>query len=379
MLSTAVFPLPKFPYGFFVSHLAASAPLVPDGGTVTLTWVGSDGPTYTMLYGGASADVTGVRTWTSPPLTQDTTFILRASAQSDGEPVAESLTVTVTVASPSLTVHDLTVQTTAAVGGSLSVTGASAVGPLTAASATVQGNLTAGGALSVAGAGRVGPLTTPTAFVQGNLTALGTVQVGPASDAGSLGVLTANATNPVNQAVSARNASQTAACGFFQNTAPPLQSGITSGLAVLVSGSSAIGLWTNGLIASAGSSAAITHLATAAGPRVATSPLSLEPEIHLSGTARLSSGTATVTLDPDAAGVVFHGDEAPFRVLLTPTAACNGLAVTAKHADGFVVEELAGGRSDATFDWFLVAHRRASPGSAERAVLPDALPAVPPP
>jgi hypothetical protein len=347
--STAVVPLPKFPYGFFVSHLAASAPQVPDGGTVTLTWVGSDGPTYTLLDGGASVDVTGVRTWTSPALSQDTTFILRASTQSDSQTVTESLSVTVTVADPSLTVHDLTVQTTATVGGALSVTGAGTVGPLTAASAYVQGNLTAGGA----------------------------VQVGPAPATGTLGLLTANATNPNNQAISASNASQTAACGFFHNSAAPLQSGIVSGVFALVSGPTAIGLYTNGLIASAGSSAAVAQLPTASGTRVVTSPLSFEPEIHLSGTAQLSSGTATVTLHPDAAGVVFHGDEAPFRVLLTPTAACNGLAVTRKDQGAFVVQELADGRSDATFDWFLVAHRRADLGSADRAMLPDQLPTPP--
>jgi len=345
--STAVFRLPKFPYGFFVSHLAASAPQVADGGTVTLTWVGSDGPTYTLLYDGASVDITGVRTWTSPALSHDTTFILRASAQLGGETVTESLSVTVTVADPSLTVHDLTVQTTATVGGALSVAGTSTVGPVTAA----------------------------TAYVQGNLTAIGAVQVGPPLD-DTLGVLTVNAMNPNNQAIFASNASQTSACGFFRNSTAPV-SNVISGVGALVSGPGAVGLWTNGLIASAGSYAAITHLPTATGSRVVTSPLSLEPEIHLSGTAQLSSGTAAVALHPDAADVVFHGDEAPIRVLLTPTAACNGLAVTRKDADGFVVEELAGGRSDATFDWFLVAHRRADLGSADRAMLPDQLPTPP--
>ena len=348
-VSTAAFPLAKFPYGFFFSHLAASAPQVANGGTVTLTWVGSDGPTYTLRYGAASADVTAVRTWTSPPLSQDTTFILQASAQSQGETVTESLSVTITVADPSLTVHDLTVQT----------------------------NVTVGGPLSVAGATNLGPVTTSTAHVQGNLNASGPAQVGPAPESGTLGLLTVNATNPINQAINAANVSQTAACGVFRNNAAPLSSGVASGVAAFVSGPSAVGLYTNGLIASAGSSAAVTHLPTPTGSRVVTSPLSLEPEIHLSGTAQLSSGTATVTLHPDAAGVVFHADEAPFRVLLTPTAPCNGLAVTRKDPTAFVVRELAGGHSDATFDWFLIAHRRAALGSADRAVLPDALPTAP--
>jgi hypothetical protein len=326
---TATLPLAKFPYGFFLSHLAASAPQVPDGGTVTLTWAASDGPTYTIRYAGQSVDVSAVRSWTSPPLTQDTTFILRGTAQAAGDTVAESLTVTVTVADPSLTVHDLTVQT----------------------AATVRGQL----------------------FAQG------LVQVGPQSDAGSLGLATVNATNPTNQAIAARNASPTAACGFFVNSEPPLSPGVVSGIGILVARPSAIGLWTNGVIASAGSTAAIAHLATAAGPRPVTSPLALDPEIHLSGTARLSGGTARVTLHADAAGAVFHDDDTPYRVLLTPTAICNGLAVTQKDQDGFMVEELAGGRSDASFDWFVVAHRRAAPDSAERASLPTLLPTTPTP
>jgi hypothetical protein len=344
-VSTTTLPLPKFPYGFFVSHLTASAPQVANGGTVTLTWVGSDGPTYLLLFGDQSADVSTVRTWTSPPLAQDTTFFLKATAQSQGETVTECLAVTVTVAEPSLTAHDLTVRTNA------TVTGTSTFGPVTAS----------------------------TAYVQGRLTALGASQIGPAPEFGTLGLLTVNATNPGNQAISATSVSPTAACGFFRNTTPPLTGGLVSGVGVLVSGPSSIGLWTNGLIASAGSTAAIAHLPTVEGTRAVTSPLSLEPEIHLSGTAQLSEGSATVALHPEAVGMVFHGDEAPYRVLLTPTGACNGLAVARKDTDGFVVEELGGGRSAATFDWFLIAHRRESLDSPDRALLPEVPPQTAPP
>lgn len=339
-VSTTSLPLPKFPYGFFVSDLTASAPRVTNGDTVTLTWAGSDGPTYTILFGAESADVSTVRTWTSPPLVQDTTFFLRATAQAQAETVTRTLEVTVTVADPSLTARDLTVRTDA----------------------------------TVTGTGRLGSVITSSAQVDRTLTALGTAQVGPPPEQGTLGVLTVNAPNPVNQAISATSASPTAACAFFRNPTPPMTQGLVSGIGVLVASPTAIGLWTNGVIASAGSTAAIAHLPTAEGIRAVTSPLSLEPEIHLSGTARLAEGTATVSLDPDAVGMVFHGDETPYRVLLTPTGQCNGLAVTRKDADGFVVTELAEGRSDVTFDWFLVAHRRSALDAPDRAVLPDIRP-----
>ncbi|GAA2143732.1 hypothetical protein [Actinomadura napierensis] len=334
--------LPKFPYGFFVSHFTADAPRVANGGTVTLSWAGSDGATYTILFDGQTDDVSMVRTWTSPPLVRDTTFFLTVTAQSQGETVTKRLSVTVTVAEPSLAAHDLTVRTDA------TVTGTSTLGPVAAASASLQGGLTA----------------------------LGTSRIGPPPEAGSLAQLTVNAAGPNPQAINATNASRTAACAFFRNTAPPLSDGLVSGLGVVVTSASAVGLWTNGLIASAGGTAAIAHLPTAQGARAVTSPLSLDPEIHLSGTGQLSDGTATVALHPDAAGVIFHGDEAPYRVLLTPTRTCNGLAVTRKDADGFTVEELAGGRSAATFDWFLVAHRRESPDSPERALLPEITPQI---
>lgn len=103
--------VPKFPYGFFFSNLTPSAPAVNDGGTVTLTWEGSDGPTYTMLYPGGQADVTEVRAWTSPPLHTVTTFLLQAVSQQQGQSVTTSLSTTVIVNNGQISLTALTVTT----------------------------------------------------------------------------------------------------------------------------------------------------------------------------------------------------------------------------------------------------------------------------
>lgn len=102
------FQLAKFPYGFYVNHFAATTPMVSDGETVTLTWSGSDLGTYTILYADKSVDVTDVRSWTSPPLTQTTTFALRAGMQEQGETVDTYLYVTVIVSSPEIRCTSLT-------------------------------------------------------------------------------------------------------------------------------------------------------------------------------------------------------------------------------------------------------------------------------
>ena len=106
----AVFDVAKFPYGFYFANLSAQVPMVPDGATVALTWQGSDNATYAMQWSEAPAvDVTNVRSWTSPPLTRDTTFLLKATIVSQGETVVSYLSTTVIVANPELLASSLQV------------------------------------------------------------------------------------------------------------------------------------------------------------------------------------------------------------------------------------------------------------------------------
>jgi hypothetical protein len=103
------YSLAKFPYGFYVNNFAASSPMINDGATVILTWLGSDQASYTIFYNTTSVDVTNVRSWTSPKLNNTTTFSLVASVQENGETVDTYLYVTVIVANPELQATSLNV------------------------------------------------------------------------------------------------------------------------------------------------------------------------------------------------------------------------------------------------------------------------------
>ncbi|NUR91439.1 MAG: hypothetical protein HOY71_45830 [Nonomuraea sp.] len=175
-VETGAFDLAKFPYGFFFGNLAPSAPLAPYQGSVELTWTGSDGPTYTMSSsdGTPPADVTDTRSWTSCPLTGDTTFLLTASLQELNETVNAYQSTTVIVADPSLTATDLTVLTTSTLQG-----------PVTVGSPAQEASLTVNGA-STLGATGTGPLTSSSATVTGGLTVQGRSTLNDADVNGAL-------------------------------------------------------------------------------------------------------------------------------------------------------------------------------------------------
>jgi len=74
------------------------------------------------------------------------------------------------------------------------------------------------------------------------------------------------------------------------------------------------------------------------------------------GGGRLSSGAATVVLDPAFAETV--NSSADYHVFLTPKGDCKGLFVAEESASGFVVREMGGGRSSVAFDYRIVAKRK---------------------
>jgi hypothetical protein len=179
---TAQFDVAKFPYGFYFSNLSAQVPMVQEGGTATLTWLGSDDATYTMLWGSSTQDVTDLRSWTSPALTSDTTFLLRAQVVSQNETVTSDLSTTVIVADPELNASTLQVTGTSnlqgatTIGGALdaaavtatalSVSGAASAASLSAGSATLSGNLGAGSA-NISGAASSASLSTGSVIATG--------------------------------------------------------------------------------------------------------------------------------------------------------------------------------------------------------------------
>ena len=74
------------------------------------------------------------------------------------------------------------------------------------------------------------------------------------------------------------------------------------------------------------------------------------------GSAQLSGGVATVTLEPDFAQTVNTGLE--YHVFLTPNGDCKGLYVSQKTGASFEVHELGGGGSNVGFDYRIVALRK---------------------
>jgi hypothetical protein len=73
------------------------------------------------------------------------------------------------------------------------------------------------------------------------------------------------------------------------------------------------------------------------------------------GSAKLSSGVATVTVDGTFGQTVNTGME--YHVFLTPNGDCKGLYVAQKSGGSFEVRELGGGKSNVVFDYRIVAKR----------------------
>jgi hypothetical protein len=82
------------------------------------------------------------------------------------------------------------------------------------------------------------------------------------------------------------------------------------------------------------------------------------PEIWFEefGSGQLVNGRARIDLDPIFLQTVTVNEQHPLKVFITLTDECNGVFVK-KGSDHFTVHELASGRSNATFDWRVVAKR----------------------
>jgi hypothetical protein len=76
------------------------------------------------------------------------------------------------------------------------------------------------------------------------------------------------------------------------------------------------------------------------------------------GSGELANGEAVIDLDPMFRETVTIDGDHPMIVRVTATDECNGMYVAEKASDHFVVKELMGGRSNATFDWEASGKRR---------------------
>lgn len=417
------FGITTFPDGFYFNGLIATTAAgavaqVAYREPVTLKWNSSvvDTENVAILQSSAAGQLPPATPhvlgqWTTPAgLTADTVFVV--AVQSQG--LSAALSTAVSVQGPDVVLNS-------AATGTASITGDASIGGSLAAQAITATGVTVNGAISTAGAASFGgALTAGATTVTGALSATeGVTAGGPlvsssgsssvanlavgekitgqylyltwtpgfqtgapglSVDSSTWGASASFANSGTGMAVRATNSGPGSnPAGLFQVMTVPTSGTATALRALVPNGSNHVGLLTNGRILNTASQPMLTHLETSNGHRVAAPPLSLEPEIHVSGRGQLAGGRAVVDMGADVADVIHHSDDHAYRVLITPTARCNGLAVTAKEQGSFVIQELMEGSSDATFDWLAVAHTRESLGSDQRAALPDRLPDIPSP
>lgn len=144
--------------------------------------------------------------------------------------------------------------------------------------------------------------------------------------------------------------------GVATNTESGMQSSGVVGRTARAS-SSSFGVYYQGGISGTGLMSSIVR--TDSGPRLIYASQSTEPWVEDYGEGRLKNGYARITLDPIYLQTVAVDADHPFHVFVTPigTSALNGIRVI-KDTTGFRVQELNGGKSNATFDWRIVAKRK---------------------
>ncbi len=79
---------------------------------------------------------------------------------------------------------------------------------------------------------------------------------------------------------------------------------------------------------------------------------SSDMELVASGSASLVDGKASITFESAFQNAI--SKDVVLKVIVTPTAYCNGVYVSDKSTSGFTVAELAEGKSNATFDWIAI-------------------------
>jgi len=103
----------------------------------------------------------------------------------------------------------------------------------------------------------------------------------------------------------------------------------------------------------------ITKVATAGGTKPLYAIQSEKTELILSGSAQLVNGVAIVSFDENIQGIIDSGK--PIKVSVTLNGPANGVYVSEKNSQGFIVEELQEGESNVWFDWVVIASRRDGP------------------
>lgn len=112
-------------------------------------------------------------------------------------------------------------------------------------------------------------------------------------------------------------------------------------------------LWANNYVEAEGYD---VHDKTRDGKKVKlTAIVSPKEEYYSSGTGKLVNGETRIEFHDVFKGVISTKSEA--RIILTPTANCEGLYIVFQDKDGFVVKELRDGNSNASFNWLAIGER----------------------
>lgn len=92
-------------------------------------------------------------------------------------------------------------------------------------------------------------------------------------------------------------------------------------------------------------------------PRILFSPEAPEILFEDYGTGKLVNGVAQITIDPILKDAIYVDEKHPLKVFIQLEGDCNGVYVTNKSANGFMVKELANGTSNVAFSYHIVANR----------------------
>jgi len=104
----------------------------------------------------------------------------------------------------------------------------------------------------------------------------------------------------------------------------------------------------------------ISKVNTSEGEKTLYAVNSYNDELIISGSDKLVSGEARILFDTPTKEIINSDETLKVNVTLTSGEA-RGIYVKEKSQEGFVVKEVSDGQSGATFDWVVIAKRKASP------------------
>ncbi|MCB0456121.1 MAG: hypothetical protein R2776_00315 [Flavobacteriaceae bacterium] len=80
------------------------------------------------------------------------------------------------------------------------------------------------------------------------------------------------------------------------------------------------------------------------------------------GIGTLSQGSTFIKIDPNFSNNIIVDEKHPLKVFIQLEGDCNGVYVTQKTSEGFLVKELQNGNSNVSFSWHIVANRKDETG-----------------